>query len=154
MKTRLEFAAENGHDAVTLHWWHGSLDAVFAKHKAQKHGNTLFVGEKGTISAGFDGYKAVLNDGSTPEAPKASIPKSPGFYKEWINACKGGPKATCDFVDYTGPLAESVLLANAAFRAGGGFDWDAESFKASGNDNIEQYLSPNFRKGWQVDSVS
>ena len=89
MKTRLEFAAENGHDAVTLHWWHGSLDAVFAKHKAQKYGNTLFLGEKGTISAGFDGYKAVLNDGSTPEAPKASIPKSPGFYTEWIIACKG-----------------------------------------------------------------
>ena len=154
MKPRMEFAAENGHDAVTLHWWHGSLDAVFAKHKAQKYGNTLFVGEKGTISAGFNGYKAVLNDGSTPEAPKASIPKSPGFYKEWINACKGGPKSTCDFVDYTGPLAESVLLANAAFRAGGGFDWDAEAFKASGNDKIEQYLSPSFRKGWQVESVS
>ncbi len=105
------------------------------------------------ITAGFNGYKVTLNDGGHPEAPETTIAKSPGFHQEWINACKGGPRSTCDFVDYTGPLAESVLLANTAFRAGAGFDWDAKAFKASGNDNVEQYLMPNFRKGWEVDAV-
>ena len=114
MQTRLEYKAENGHNAVILHWWQGSLDSMFAKHNAMKYGNTLFVGENGTISAGFDGYKAKLNDGGEPKAPPQSIPKSPGFYKEWINACKGGPRSTCDFVNYSGALAEAVLLANAA----------------------------------------
>jgi len=37
--------------------------------------------------------------------------------------------------------------------AGGGFDWDAAAFKASGNDRIEQYLILDFRKGWKVDAV-
>ena len=59
-----------------------------------------------------------------------------------------------DFVDYSGPLAESVLLANTAYRAGGGFDWDAVAFKASGNANVDEYLKPQFRKGWQVDELS
>lgn len=154
MKTRLEFPAEQGHSALSLHWWHGSLKQVFAEHKTEPHGNTLFVGEKGTIAAGFDGYKAMLHDGSKPQAPEETVPKSPGFHQEWINACKGGPRSTCDFVDYTGPLAESVLLANTAYRAGGGFDWDAAAFKASGNDNVEPFLYPDFRKGWEVDPVS
>ena len=153
MKTRLEFPAEPGHGAVTLHWWHGSLKEVFAKHQTKAQGNTLFVGEKGTIAAGFDGYTAKLNDGGKPGTPEQSIAKSPGFHREWINACKGGPRSTCDFVDYTGPLAESVLLANTAYRAGGGFDWDAAAFRASGNDRVEEYLIPQFRKGWEVDPV-
>ncbi len=67
-----------------------------------------------------------------------------------INACKGGPRATCDFVDYSGPLAESVLLANAAFRAGGGFDWNAKEFKSSGNPKADDYIFPDFREGWKV----
>ena len=153
MKTRLEYAAENGHDAVTLHWWHGSLDSVFAKFNATKYGNTLFVGENGTISAGFDGYKAKLNDGSTPKAPPQTIAKSPGFYNEWIQACKGGPRSTCDFVTYSGALSEAVLLANAAFRAGGGFDWNAEAMKASGNNNAAQYINSGFAKGWEVEEI-
>ena len=57
---------------------------------------------------------------------------------------------TLHFVDYTGPLAESVLLANTAFRAGGGFDWDAEQLKSSGNPKADDYIFPDFREGWKV----
>lgn len=153
MKTRMEFPAEKGHGALTLHWWHGSMKEVFKKHNTDSHGNTLFIGEKGTIAAGFDGYRVKLNDGSKPETPEQTIARSPGFHKEWINACKDGPRSSCDFVNYTGPLAEAVLLANAAFRSGGGFDWDAKAFKASGNNKVEQYIVSDFRKGWKVDAA-
>ena len=153
MKTRMEYKAENGHDAVILHWWHGDIKEVFVKHNAHAYGNTLFIGEKGTISAGFSGYKAKLNDGDEPKVPSPSIPKSPGFYKEWINACKGGQRSTCDFVNYSGALSETVLLANAAYRSGGGFDWDATAFKSSGNAKVAQYINAEFAKGWEVDEV-
>ncbi|MCP4505440.1 MAG: Gfo/Idh/MocA family oxidoreductase [Fuerstiella sp.] len=153
MKTRLEFPAEVGHGPVTLHWWHGALDEVFRQHNTAKYGNTLFIGTKGTMAAGFDGYRVKLNDGSDAATPEQTIAASPGFHKEWINACKGGPRSSCDFVDYTGPLAESVLLANAAFRSGAGFDWDAGAFAASGNDNIDQFLTPVFRRGWEVEAL-
>jgi len=150
MKTRLEFPAEKGHGPVALHWWHGDNQEIFKKYNAPGNGNTLFIGEKGVIAAGFNGYKARLNDGTTPEAPEETIAKSPGFHNEWIRACKGGPRSSCDFVDYSGPLAEAVLLANTAFRAGGGFDWDAKELKATGNANADQYLFPDFRDGWKV----
>lgn len=151
MKTRLEFPAEKGHSALTLHWWHGSNKEVFKKYDAPGDGNTLFVGAKGVISAGFNGYKVKMNDGSKADTPAETIAKSPGFYNEWIAACKGGPRSTCDFVDYSGPLAEAVLLANTACRAGGGFDWDAKELKASNNPKVDEFLYPDFRKGWKVD---
>ncbi|MBN2475880.1 MAG: Gfo/Idh/MocA family oxidoreductase [Pirellulales bacterium] len=151
MKTRLEFPAEQGHGELVLHWWHTtSSEAVFKEYGADGGGNTLFVGEKGTITAGFNGYQARLSDGSRPDQPEETIPASPGFHREWINACKGGPRSSCDLVDYTGPLAEAVLLANTAFRAGGGFDWDAQQLKASGNPKADDYIFPEFREGWKV----
>ena len=151
MKTRLEFPAEEGHGELVLHWWHtSSSKEVFQKYGAGGSGNTLFVGEKGTITADFNRHNVTMSDGSTPAKPEETIPASPGFHKEWINACKDGPRASCDFVDYSGPLAEAVLLANTAFRAGGGFDWDAKQFKASGNPKADTYLFPEFREGWKV----
>jgi len=150
MKTRLEFPAEPGHNALSLHWWHvSSSKKIFEKHGAKGGGNTLFIGTKGVIAADFNKHTVTMFDGSTPEKPAETIPASPGFHKEWINACKGGPRSTCDFVDYTGPLAESVILANTAFRAGGGFDWDAKALKASGNPKADDYLFPDFREGWK-----
>jgi len=150
MLTRLDFPAEERHGDLSLHWWHGGpVDDVFKKHDA-KPGMVLFVGEKGTITAGFNSHTVKLTDGSEPSVPEKSIPESPGFHKEWIEACKGGSRSTCDFVDYTGPLAEAVLLANAAFRAGGGFDWDAKKFRASGNDKVDDYIYSEFREGWEV----
>ena len=82
--------------------------------------------------------------------PEQTLAASSGFHKEWINACKGGPRSSCDFVDYTGPLAEGVLLTNTAFRAGGGFDWDADNMKATGNPKADDYIFPDFREGWKV----
>ena len=150
MQTRLEFAAEPGHGPLALHYWHGGpQQQVFEKYDATE-GMVLFVGERGTITAGFDGYTAKLFDGTQPQRPAETLPPSPGFHREWIDACKGGPRASCDFVDYSGPLAEGVLLANTAFRAGGGFDWDAQHFKASGNPRAEEFLYPHFRDGWRV----
>lgn len=150
MQTRLEFAANEKRGAVKLHWWHGGpRKDVFSKYRADPK-LVLFIGEKGTISADFGGYSAKMFDGSKPKVPKESIAPSPGFHQEWINAAKGGPRATCDFVNYSGPLAEGVLLANAAFRAGGGFDWDAKAFKPSGNPKAEEFLHPDFRDGWKV----
>jgi len=69
--------------------------------------------------------------------------------KEWFTACKGGAPATCNF-DYSGPLSETVLLGNVAYRAAGSFTWEAANIKASGNKNVAQYVRTEFRKGWEA----
>jgi hypothetical protein len=77
------------------------------------------------------------------------VEDSPGFHQEWINACKGGKPATCDF-SYSGPLAEAVLLGNVAYRSGGGFDWNAEALTTSGNAHSQGLIRESYRKGWEV----
>ena len=64
-------------------------------------------------------------------------------------ACKGGQPATCNF-DYSGPMTETVLLGNLAYRVGAAFDWDAENLKADGCTKAAEYVRTPFRKGWTV----
>ncbi|NQT37894.1 MAG: Gfo/Idh/MocA family oxidoreductase [Planctomycetes bacterium] len=153
MLTRLDFPAEGGRGPVRLHWWYGGGDKmkqIKEKLGVKAGGFTVFVGDKGVIASSFDKHTVEMFDGSTPKAPEETIANSPGFHNEWLTACKGGPRSTCDFVDYSGALAESVLLANTAFRAGGGFDWDATAFKATGNAKADEFIYPDFREGWKV----
>ena len=77
------------------------------------------------------------------------IASSMGHHREWLQPCRTGSYTTCNF-DYSGPLSETVLLGNAAYRAGGSFAWDAGKLSASGNENAAQYIRPEFREGWKV----
>jgi hypothetical protein len=125
------------------------LDEKGLDAKTTKGMNNLFIGSEGMLLTGFESHVLLPADKfAKHKAPKTFTP-SPGFHEEWFNACRGGELATCNF-DYSGPLAETTLLANVAFRARGGFDWDAENLKANGNAAAEQYLKSYFKKGWEV----
>jgi len=151
MTTRFEFPAQKGRGAVTLNWYHArSGPPILKKLGLNARGNnTLFIGSDGMLLCGF-GKRKLLPESKFRdfEPPEKTIPKSPGFYREWIKACRGGEPATCHF-GYSGPLTETVLLGNVAYRAGG-FKWDAENLKAQGNPKAEQYLKSYFREGWKV----
>ena len=56
---------------------------------------------------------------------------------------------TCNF-DYSGALAETVLLGNVAYRAGGKLQYDARTGRVTGNANAEQYLRREYRRGWTL----
>jgi hypothetical protein len=82
-----------------------------------------------------------------------SLPRPQGFernhHQEWINACKGGPKALSNF-DYSGPMAEAVLLGNVALRVGKKIQWDSKKLKVTNVPEANQYLRTQYRKGWKV----
>jgi hypothetical protein len=102
------------------------------------------------LLCGFEKHRLLPEDKFKDfKEPEPFLGKSPGFHQEWFEACRGGAPASCHF-DYSGPLTETVLLGNVAYRAGGGFEWDAERLKAAGNPRAEQYLRSTFRKGWEV----
>ena len=152
MATRLEFPARGKRGPVTLHWSHGSPKALKDKGLNLKGANNVFIGTKGTLICGFGSRRFHPEEQFKDfEPPEPFIPNSPGFHKEWILACKGGEPATCNF-DYTGPLAETVLLGNVAYRAGGGFDWEAETLRAGGNARAQAFIRETYRKGWALDA--
>ncbi len=151
MHVTYEFPARGEKPPVTLHWYHtkSGPPIVVEKKLPAKGANTLFIGSKGMLICGFGSRKLLPEDQYRDFQPPAPfIPDSPGFYKEWINACKGGPPATCNF-DYSGPMAETVLLGNDAYRVGEEFAWDAATMTAS-CDALTPYLRPTYREGWPL----
>jgi predicted dehydrogenase len=148
MHTRLDFPSANGRSAVALHWYHGTPKILKELGIEKPKGNNVFVGDKGILVAGFETYQLYPSkDFVDFKLPTPTIPKSPGFHREWLNACRGGEPATCDF-KYSGPLTESVLLANVAYRTGE-FEWDATQLKAS-TPAAQSLIKPPYRSGWEV----
>jgi hypothetical protein len=69
---------------------------------------------------------------------------------EWLEACKGGEKAGCNF-DWAGPLTEAVLLGNIAIRAGKPLEWDAAAMKFTNNKAANSLVSEAYQNGWSLD---
>ena len=80
--------------------------------------------------------------------PEPFIARSPGHYKEWLDAIRGGKPARSNFSDYSGPLTELVLLGNLAIRCGKKVVWDAVNLKAVGCPEADAYIRRAYRKGW------
>lgn len=137
---------------ITLHWYQSKPGPdVLRTHNLGRFGSgTLFIGSEGMLLTDFGKHRLFPEEKFADyKPPERFIPDSPGFHQEFIDACKGGEKATCNF-DYSGPLTETVLLGNVVYRAGGAFDWDAKTLRASGNPAAEKYLHSYVRKGWEI----
>ncbi len=149
MSTTLDFAANSKRPAVKLHWYHGTPPILSEKKLDDNGMNNLFIGSKGMLLCGFGKHKLLPEEKFKGTAVPNTFTKSPGFDQEWYDAIRGGTPATCNF-NYTGPLAEAVLLANIAYRVQGTFGWDGPTMKALGNPGVEKYLREEYRKGWEV----
>ena len=64
-------------------------------------------------------------------------------------ACKTGSPTTCNF-DYSGPLSETVLLGNVAYRTGEKLQWDANKLQAIGCEKADQFIRREYRAGWTL----
>ena len=150
MTASFEFPADDKRGPVKLHWYHGKPPILDELKLSDNGVNNLFIGSDGMLLCGFGAYKLLPEEKHREtKADDSILYNSPGFYNEWFNACKGSEPASCNF-DYSGPMAETVLLGNAAYRAGGGFDWDHQNLKAIRNDHAAAFLRSEFRKGWEI----
>ncbi len=82
------------------------------------------------------------------EIPK-TIPRSPGHYKEWLDACKGGAPAYSNF-DIAAYLTEIILLGCVALRVGKKLEWDGPNMRAKNAPEAAQYVKREYRKGWKL----
>ena len=85
--------------------------------------------------------------GYRPPAP--TLPRAEEHHIEWINACKGGPRAQSDF-GYAATLTEGLLVGFLALRTGKRIEWDAKKMKARGCPEADAFIHPKFRKGWEI----
>ena len=137
---------------VKLTWYDGGQRPPFLAERGIPDwgAEVLFIGKDGMLIADYGKYQLL------PEAqyadfkkPDPTIPESIGHHAEWFRACKTGEPTTCNF-DYSGTLAEAVLLGNVAYRVGRKLEWDPVHLKAIGCPEADQYIHKSYRKGWEL----
>ena len=112
----------------------------------------IFVGEKGYLTA--DNYGAnirllPLSRHYDYKLPPQFLTRSPGHYRDWIRACKGGEPACSNF-SVAGPFTEIVQLASLACHFEGKLEWNSEQMKVTNRPEANEYLKPVYRKGWEI----
>jgi predicted dehydrogenase len=139
---------------VQLTWYDGGKlppKDLFEGVKIPGNGS-LLIGDKGKLLLPHGGGPLQLLPQAQFagfQAPAPFLPRSPGHYREWIEACKGGKPAGSHF-GYAGPLTEIVLLGNVALRTGRKILWDSAALKALHCPEADRFLRREYRKGWTL----
>jgi predicted dehydrogenase len=113
---------------------------------------SLFVGDKGMITSGTYGEWTRLlpvEKMRDYEFPPEFLPRSPGHYRDWIRACKGGVPACSNF-NVSAPFTEWIGLGALAIRLNTKLEWDAGNMRITNNAEANQLLKPVIRKGWKI----
>jgi predicted dehydrogenase len=112
------------------------------------------IGEKATIIYGGWGAEGrIVPEAKAKEiglAPEKS-PRVDGHMKTWVKACKGEGKPLSSF-DYSGPLAEMVLLGDTALRSKDkSINFDTKTGKVTNDKQANQLAQgPEPRTGWRI----
>jgi hypothetical protein len=128
------------------------LDLVPGVRKMPRNGS-IFIGEKGRIflPGVYGGSQKFLPEGDFKDVnpPTPYLPRGTEHHAEWIQACKGNGKALSSF-EYGGRLTEIALLGVVAYRTGRKIEWDATAFKARNGQEGDQFIKPEYRRGWTL----
>jgi predicted dehydrogenase len=145
------FEATADHPALTLTWYDGGLlpfrpEDLEPGRRIPFGDGMLYIGDKGKI----------LDHRLIPESrmkeygkPPRTLERSPGHHKEWLNACKGGPKPGSPF-EFGGLLTEVAMLGNIAIRTNEMLVWDPVNMKFPNCPAAEKFLQTEYRKGWTL----
>jgi predicted dehydrogenase len=150
--TRWTFPADGDRAAITLTWWDGGMkparpDELEPDRKFGVDDGLYIIGDKGKIL----GHRLIPESRAKEVGkPPQILPRSPGHYKEWIEACKGGKPAGSDFVLHAAHLAEVVLLGNIAIRTREKLSWDGPNMKFTNSAAASALLNPPYREGWTL----
>ena len=148
---RYEFPARGEHPPLTLTWYDGGLMPARPPElePGRGLGDTIFIGDKGKIM----GYRLIPESRMKSYGrPPKKLPRSPGHFKEWVDACRGGAPAGSNFIDHSGLLSEVCLLGNVAVRAKKKLLWDGAAMKITNDEVANGLLHREYRSGWSLES--
>lgn len=153
--TTWDFPARDGQPPVRMHWYEGGLKpprpVEMQAGRSLGVDGVLWMGEKGALLTGFSGGVRFLNEAQkqsiTP--PPKTLPRTADHYLEWVEACKGGKPASCNF-EFASLVAEIALLGVAAQRTGKYLAWDAANARFTNGENANQFINPPYRAGWSL----
>ena len=144
---------------MKLYWYDGGhkpTASLIDGDPVDKNG-CIIVGSEGTLySIDWAGDKHVLYPKEKfkdyqPPAPALRRVKS--HHIEWLDACKGGPAAMCNFIDFAAPMTEIMQLGNLALRSGRDLGWDTAAMKSPGCAEADTFIKPRYREGWRIEGL-
>ena len=160
VKLRLQFdhPANDWRGPITV-FWHQGGDMP---HSPLRHvelnripNGAMFMGTKGFLIADYRtrliypvGRDADFSYYS-PRGEEKRIPDTGHFVEEWVNACKGDLKTSCDF-DYAGKMCEQMALGLVAYRVGKKLEYDGKSGCVTNSPEANALLAKDYRKGWAL----
>ena len=143
---------------VTIHWYEGMMTDKFQlpnglTREDVKPYNEIFVGSKGFLGTSGRGEGLRL----IPQAsmkyfvkPPQVLKRSPGHFQDWIRACKTSDP-TCSNFGIAGPFTEWMLLGAISWRfPNEKLLWDGKLLRFTNNEKANEFIKPNFRKGWEL----
>ncbi|MGA2499104.1 MAG: Gfo/Idh/MocA family oxidoreductase [Tepidisphaeraceae bacterium] len=146
---RYEFPARGDLPPVTLTWSDGGLRPPRPKElePGRAHGDVLYIGQTGKLM----GHRLIPESRMKDlRKPPKILPRSPGHYKEFVDACRGCPPAGSNFVDHAGVLTETCLLGNVALLAQKPIQWDGVNLKITNDEAANKLLHREYRQGWSL----
>jgi hypothetical protein len=170
------FPARGNLPPLTMYWYDGGIKPprpVELDHStAMPRDGVMYIGEKGTLLAGYEGGNPFSRGAGRAGAPAPSrglpggllLPESkfkdfqqppktlvrcPNHYTEWTSCAKQG-KPTCMPVPLAAQMTEVALLGTLAQRTGKVLEWDTETMRVTNERDANQFVTPNYRTGWTL----
>jgi len=165
-----EIPAHGSRPAAAIHWcnaWHAEIERRgilkrLEEKAGQKlawesgswspHSFLLIEGSKGIALTNFhNSVCKLLPEEDFPDAggPPQRLPRSGSHEREWVAACKGGPRPMSNF-DHSGPVVELLLLGNVAALVDGPLEFDPVACRLLGNEEADRMLLRTYRDGWSL----
>ena len=151
-----DFPARGNQPPLAMHWYDGGmrphrpieLDSKIAMPRE----GLLFIGEKGKMLTGYYGGRVKLlpeKNFRDFQPPPKTLPRTIGHYKEWVQACKGGKPANCNF-EFASRMTEVAQLGTLAARAARLLEWDTQRMAITNDSEANGWVNPPYRKGWSL----
>ncbi len=153
-----EFAATESHGPVKLRWFDGKYKIPrpdgMRKDKKTPDNGCVYIGSEHIIMHGSHGGSPTVIDSNhaAHKAPPKTEERSPGHYKEWIEAIqKNDPSLAKSNFDVAVPLTETLLLGAIGSIVGPGteINWDPEKM-TTGNEAADALVHHRYRDGWSL----
>jgi hypothetical protein len=160
---RFKYPANGSRPAIDLCWYDGGMRPpipmeLLEENKELPEEGMMFVGDKGKILAGFNIQNPQIISGNKMQ-PSAAVPdkrtredRAQAALNLFADACKSGKQYPGNFneAEY---ITEAVNLYALALRTRRMLKYDSTSVKITNYPEANAWLSRNYRKGWDLDSI-
>ena len=156
LEAAFKHPANSWRPAIDVVWYQGgampSSPMEYVDLNKIDHG-ALFKGSTGFLVSSFDNRLIIpFGDDANmtyykPRSKKKVIEPMGDFQQEWIDACKGNLKTSCD-LEYSGNLMEQMMLGLVAYRVGKEIEYDGARGRVKNSDEANGLLSRTYRPGW------